>query len=120
MADLVRETVSSATLRRNKALSSRDVRVDRFSRKHLRPCRVAAFYRLASETTTRPSWPRESEDKRARNGRIESPFERRLVVVWGAKEPMKWALLAMRLRPESKFAGSLAEQAGFEPQVAVQ
>jgi len=33
---------------------------------------------------------------------------------------MKWALLAMRLRPESKFAGSLAEQAGFEPQVAVQ
>jgi hypothetical protein len=52
-------------------------------------------------------------------GRIERPVVRRMVVVLRAKEPLKWASFATHLRPEKKFAGSLADRAGFEPAVAV-
>jgi hypothetical protein len=60
--------------------------------------------------------------KHAESARIDqslSRIVRRMVVVLHAREPAKWAFFSTHRRPEKKLSGSLAEQPGFEPVVAI-
>ena len=66
-----------------------------------------------------PIMARRNRVESARTGRIWARIVQRVVVVFRANMPGNQVSFETRPRPERKFAGSLADRAGFEPAVAV-